>query len=261
MKRLHLIHWNAEEAAELTERLIACGYQVQRELPGGSALVRQLGNNPPAAIVIDMSRLPSQGRDIALLLRKRKATRHVPLVFVGGDPEKVAQVRGLLPDAVYSSWRQIEDSLREAINRPTEDPVVPESQFAAYAGKPLSEKLGIKPDSAVGLVNAPDGFGGTLGELPDGARLCAAASEACALTIWFTRSGDELEREIANMAALAARGPLWIAWPKKASSVKTDLTQPRVRKVGLAAGLVDYKICSIDETWSGLLFTERRPRK
>jgi hypothetical protein len=63
---------------------------------------------------------------------------------------------------------------------------------------------------------------------------------------------------MARMATLAENGPLWIAWPKRASGAATDLTQQRVREIGLAAGLVDYKICSIDETWSGLLFTRRR---
>jgi hypothetical protein len=261
MERLQLIHWNAHEAAERAGRLGAWGYKVDHELAGGSAFVRQLANNPPAAVVIDLSRLPSQGRDIALLLRRRTATRQIPLVFVGGDPAKVARVRGLLPDAVCTSWDELEEALQGAIKGPPPDPVVPQSQFAAYAGKPLSEKLGIKPDSVVGLVHAPEDFHRTLGELPHGAKLHPGADEACDLAIWFTRSRDGLEQGIPKMVPLAEGGPLWIAWPKRTSGEKTDLTQQKVREVGLAAGLVDYKICSIDETWSGLLFTKRKSEK
>ena len=261
MERVQLIHWNADEAAERAEHLRAAGYAVDYEMVGGSAFLRKLGKNPPGAVVIDLARLPSQGRDIALLLRKRKATRHVPLVFVGGDLAKVARIKELLPDAVYTSWGQIGNSLKEAITNPPADPVVPQSGFEAYAGKPVSEKLGIKANSAVGLVSAPEGFEEVLGELPEGTRLHEQANGECDLTIWFTRSREELEQGIDQMAALAEGGPLWIAWPKKASGETTDLTQQQVREIGLAAGLVDYKICSIDKTWAGLLFTRRKTRK
>jgi CheY-like chemotaxis protein len=258
--RVQLIHWNAEEARERAKRLRAVGYEVDHEISGGSSILREMGRNPPAAIVVDLSRLPSQGRDIALLIRRTKATRDIPLVFIGGVPEKVARIQELLPDAEYTSWARIGDVLAEAMANPPVDPVVPASQFAAYAGKPLTEKLGIQEDSVVGLIAAPPGFQETLGTLPDGAQLGAQPSGECNLFIWFACSRAELEKDVPEMAALTAHGPLWIAWPKKASGVVSDLTQPQVREVGLAAGLVDYKICSIDKTWSGLLFTQRKPK-
>lgn len=260
MERVQLIHWNTNEAKERAERIKTAGYEAEFEMSGGPAFLRELGKNPPAAIVIDLSRLPSQGRDIALLIRKRKATRHVPLVFIGGVSEKVERIRELLPDAVYTSWERIGDSLGEAIENPPADPVIPQSQFAAYAGRSVTEKLGIKVESVVGLVAAPEGFVKELGELPEGAQLREQANSECDLFIWFTRSRDDLERGIEQMMALAEYGPMWIAWPKKASRMGVDLTQQQVREVGLAAGLVDYKICSIDKTWSGLLFTRRRPK-
>jgi len=210
-------------------------------------------------MVIDPSRLPSQGRDVATLLRRRKATRHGPLVFVGGDAPKVRRIRVLLPDASYTCWERIGEPLREAIASSLTDPVVPDSQFAAYAGKPLVDKLGIKPHSVVRLESAPAGFGETLGELPEGARLWSQPAQACDSTIWFSRSVKELMEDLERMVPLAERAPLWVAWPERASGRKTDLTRQRVREAGLSAGLVDYKICSIDKTWSGLLFTKRRP--
>ena len=259
MDRVQLIHWNATEAQERAEIIRIAGYEVFYEMSGGPAFVRDLGKHPPAAVVIDLSRLPSQGRDIALLIRKRKATRSVPLVFVGGASEKVERIKEFLPDAVYTSWDRIVESLGEAIQNPLTDPVVPESQFAAYAGRSVTEKLGIKAGSAVGLVAPPEGFAATLGELPEGARLRPQADSECDLFVCFARSRKDLYDRISHMVVLAEHGPLWIAWPKKTSGMGSDLTQQHVRAVGLDAGLVDYKICSIDKTWSGLLFTRRKP--
>jgi hypothetical protein len=258
MGRVQLIHWNAEEADERAERLRALGYDVSCDLSAGPAFLRALKQDPPAAIVIDLARLPSQGRDMGISLRKGGATRHVPLVFVGGEPKKVARIRDLLPDAVYTSWEEVRDSLAQAIDHPPEDPVVPGSVFAAYAGRPLPQKLGIRANSTVGLVNAPDEFESTLGELPEGVELHRQVHDRNDLTIWFVRSSDELQREIEGMAAQLEQGAMWIAWPKKASGVETDLSQQVVRQTGLGTGLVDYKICAIDKTWSALLFTRRK---
>ena len=84
------------------------------------------------------------------------------------------------------------------------------------------------------------------------------ARGACDLIIWFAASSSDLKRRIQRLGAAAGRGGLWVAWPKKASGITTDLTQAMVRQVGLASGLVDYKICAIDDTWSGLKFTQRK---
>jgi hypothetical protein len=135
MERAQLIHWNTSQAKDRAERIRAAGYEVDYERLSGSALLRGLGKNPAAAVAVDLSRLPSQGRDIALLIRKRKTTRCVPLVFIGGASAKVERIKDLLPDAVYAPWERIGDSVKEAIVNPPADPVVPKSQFAAYAGK------------------------------------------------------------------------------------------------------------------------------
>jgi hypothetical protein len=81
------------------------------------------------------------------------------------------------------------------------------------------------------------------------------------MIIWFTRSRNTLERRIERMAARDDFGSLWIVWPKKASGMGADLSQQDVREIGLATGLDDYKICAIDATWSGLLFTRRRSKE
>ncbi|MHC4500845.1 MAG: PleD family two-component system response regulator [Planctomycetota bacterium] len=257
MKRIRLIHSNPAEAKERTASLNAAGYSVDFESIS-PAVLRGLKHNPPAAVVIDLSRQPSLGRDLALTLRLSKATRNIPLIFVEGDPDKAAAVRKLLPDAVYTTWSRIRSSLKRAIAHPPDNPVVPRSAMAGYAGAPLTKKLGIKANSVVLLVNAPQTFEKTLGQLPDGATLRRRTAARPGLTIWFTKSRKDLQRRIQHMVPLADKAGLWIAWPKRTSQIPTDLSQTLVRKIGLAAGLVDYKIAAIDATWSALLFTKRK---
>ncbi|MYJ94417.1 MAG: hypothetical protein F4053_02105, partial [Proteobacteria bacterium] len=125
MKRIRLIHWNANEAAERVEQLRAAGYQVDFAVLKGGGDLRGLATDPHDAVIIDLHRLPSAGRDMGLFLRKQRSTRGVPLVFAGGDPSKVAPIRKLIPDATYSSWSQIRELLDLAIRTPPANPVVP----------------------------------------------------------------------------------------------------------------------------------------
>ena len=131
---------------------------------------------------------------------------------------------------------------------------------AGYSGTPLPKKLGIKPAATVALLGAPGDFERTLGSLPEAATLTRVAARKSELSIWFVRSLRELERGMPKAAARAASGPLWIAWTKKAADPTSEVGEGDVRASGLAAGLVDYKICAIDATWSGLLFARRKTR-
>jgi len=255
---IRLVHWNAAEAEQRAAQLTAAGYEVLFALPNGREFLRELKATLPAAVVIDLSRLPSQGRDLALLVRSQQATRRTPLVFAGGKVEKVARVQETLPDAVYTPWGRIRSALKRAISHPPAQPVRPESAFAGYSGQPLVKKLGIKPHMTVALYAAPEGFAETLGPLPEGDELRAGARGRHGLLIWFVRSGGDLHRGIERMARLAGESPLWIAWPKKASGLAANVSEPEVRQAGLDAGLVDYKVCAIDATWSGLLFRNRK---
>ncbi|MEJ2737640.1 MAG: hypothetical protein P8189_29470, partial [Anaerolineae bacterium] len=129
MYRVRLLSWNRTEAAERAEQLQSAGFGVIHE-PLDAAGLRALRQDPPSAVVIDLGRAPSPGRDVALGLRKYRATRDVPLVFVGGEPKKVARIKELLPDAVYTNWDDVGRSLERAIAHPPAEPVVPESVFA-----------------------------------------------------------------------------------------------------------------------------------
>lgn len=128
--------------------------------------------------------------------------------------------------------------------------------MAGYSGTPLPKKLGIKEGSRVALVNAPKDF--QLGELPDDVQFIKRPAKSLDIILLFVLTERELTRNFAKLAVtLVSNGMIWIAWPKKSSGVVTDLSEPRVRQIGLDAGLVDVKICAIDDTWSGLKFVYR----
>jgi CheY-like chemotaxis protein len=252
-KHVLLVHWNSGECAERAARLRALGYEVTAVAEFTPDRLRAISGNPPAAFVVDLSRRPSHGRDVAQALRMRKATRHVPILFLQGEPEKVGQIRSVLPDAVYSSWQRLRADLKRALSHPPAEPVVPKP-MAGYSGTPLPKKLGIKPGITVSLLNAPAGFERTLGSIREDSR-CAN------IVFLFAASRLELERFFpAAVRAMAEKGGLWIIWPKKTSSINSDLDQNSVRRFGLDNALVDYKICAVDSTWSGLLFARRRSR-
>lgn len=147
--------------------------------------------------------------------------------------------------------------------------------MAGYSGTPLARKLGIGSGHRLALVGAPPGFEDALEGLPGdveperfdvdgpgGAEALAGAARLAGgydVIVAFTDAAQALE---ANFGAWAARlvpsGGLWIAWPKRASGVPTDLDENAIRAIGLAGGLVDNKVCAIDATWSGLRFVYRR---
>jgi hypothetical protein len=136
--------------------------------------------------------------------------------------------------------------------------------MAGYSGTPLPKKLGLKPGSRLGSVGAPDDFAETLGDLPDGVRLTRVAGNEAQfdVIVCFARSSEELARELPALPGrLHPGGGLWIAWPKKttkkSAGLSSDLTEAEVRTRGLSTGLVDNKVCAIDDTWSGLRFVVR----
>ncbi len=130
--------------------------------------------------------------------------------------------------------------------------------MAGYSGKSLVDKLGIKPGHQLSLLSAPANFDEALGALP--AKVVVKRRSGPAdVALLFSRDARDLSSRFGVVAkALRDGGMLWVAWPKRASGVATDLTENVVRDIGLTAGLVDVKVCAIDETWSGLKFMRRR---
>ncbi len=257
---LRLIHWHTAEARARAGRLAALGYVVNARLPRGSEVFRELRRRPPSAVLISLDRLPSAGRDIAFGLLSQRSLAAIPVIFVGGAPAKVAAIRARLPGAAYARWPGVGPVLRRTLTRvrtaPTKVTPVRGGVMAGYAGTPLPAKLGIKAGTRVALLGAPPRFAATLGTLPAGAGLTDRGDRAN-LALWFVRSRTAFSRGLTRAAALAARMPVWVVSPKKTGPLASDLSQPHIRAACLAAGLVDYKVCAVDPTWSGLLFRRR----
>lgn len=142
MTHIVLIHWNAEEAREKARILKALGHKTRilsdPEKPKPS-IIRE---SPPDLFLIDLTRLPIHGREIAGYFRRTKATRQVPILFAGGDSAGVASARRLFPDAAFGKWDKIEEGIVKAIKNAPSSPIVP-STTTSYSGAPLAKKLGI----------------------------------------------------------------------------------------------------------------------
>jgi hypothetical protein len=129
---------------------------------------------------------------------------------------------------------------------------------SGYSGTPLVRKLGIKADARVALIGAPEGFAFASEEVPPGVSIVRTARGRLDVIVAFFDRRRLLERRLpALRSALQPAGGLWIAWPKRSSGVSTDLDENVIRGCGLAAGLVDNKVCAIDSVWSGLRFVIR----
>jgi hypothetical protein len=129
---------------------------------------------------------------------------------------------------------------------------------AGYSGTPLPRKLGIKDDTRLLLVNASPEFLGLLGPLPEGARLLKRVQPGVDIIVFFVETQARLVRSFDRLRdCLVANGVIWVAWPKRASGVSTDLTENVIRDIALSRSLVDTKVCAISEVWSGLRLVRR----
>jgi hypothetical protein len=130
--------------------------------------------------------------------------------------------------------------------------------MAGYSKKPLAEKLGIKSGYRICIVNAPPNYTEVLGKLPDKVVIAKMPDGSYEFIQLFSRERSRLESEFPRLKKnLAKTGCLWISWPKGASGVSTDLNENLVRQIGLKNGLVDVKVCAVDDVWSGLKFVFR----
>jgi CheY-like chemotaxis protein len=259
MPVVRLVCWKEDLAKEHARVLKTAGFSVDASPLNPAALIRHFRANMPAAVLIDLNRLPSQGREVAVALRQSPSTRHLPIVFVGGVAEKVARVRQELPDAFFTDWTKVGPALAKALKNAPANPVQPVSHMERYAGSSLAKKLGFKPKMAAALLGAPEGFENLLGDLPEGVELQTKLAKQTGLVLWFVRSRRELEGEMAYMSARLPDGcSVWIIHPKQTGRYKVDFNQNDVRVTGLEAGLVDYKVCAVDADWSGLKFARKK---
>jgi len=130
--------------------------------------------------------------------------------------------------------------------------------MAGYSGTPLPKKLGLKEKQRIALINEPASFQKHLGKLPDDTVIVEKLSAPLDLVVLFVDREKLLAKQFPSLAKkLSSNGMIWVAWPKKSSGVPTDLAFNNVQRIGLDCGLVDVKICAVDEVWSGLKFVIR----
>jgi hypothetical protein len=258
MPRVRLFHWRAAETKPLIDAITGAGYEV--DYPGDkvNGNFRSIRESVFHAAVIDLTRMPSHGCYVGAALRAGKSTRYVPLVFVDGEPEKVERVRKQLPDAIYTSRAKLPAALKRA--KPLANPATPPTMMQSYRDRTTAQKLGIQENMQVGVLDAPPDYAKAIGVLPSGASLEEDPSEPLPITLWFVHDPDTYLSNLARMRRLAAKTRIWIVWPKGGSKkgAASGVTPSLIREAALSVGLVDYKICSVNETWSGMLFTVKK---
>src|SRR5665213_1736238 len=163
MARLRVIHWKPAESGALIEACRACGHEVEYDGFPFPVLAKTIRHNQPDALVIDLTRLPSYGREAAMAIRRTKYSRHIPIIFVDGAADKVEAVRKQLPDATFSTRGQLCSRIRDACANPVTNPVAPPSVMERYGSRTKAQKLGIRPGSTVAVIDPPRGYATALG--------------------------------------------------------------------------------------------------
>lgn len=257
MKTVKLLSWHEDvmtKAASLKRRGLTID---SAPLIRTSAAVGELTHLNPAALVFDLDKLPSRSREIALILRSSRSAHHIPILFAGGSPEKTERIRSENPDAIYAAWSEAPRALAALLLHPPDTPALaPPRDFSAT---PLLKKLGINMSMEVALIAAPDGFEELLGDLPENTALLSRLHPTTSLALCFIRSLADLASTL-DLLTLRLPKPasVWIIHPKRSGKHHVDFNQNHVRDASLAAGLVDYKVCSINEDWSALKFAWRK---
>jgi hypothetical protein len=257
VKTIRLISWHDDVKAKAAS-LKQAGVQIDATpLIRLSGIVSELARLNPAVLVLDLDKLPSNSREIALALRSSKSASHIPILFAGGAAEKIVRIRSEHPDGDFVSWADARQAMAELLRQPRAIPhVLPHRDFSAT---PLLKKLGISAGMEIALIAATDGFEDVLGDLPEDTSLVTRLSAKTGLALCFVRSFKDLA---ATLDLLTLRLPkdasVWIVHPKRAGKHHVDFNQNDVRDHGLAVGLVDYKVCSVDDDWSALKFAWRK---
>jgi CheY-like chemotaxis protein len=255
MARIRILHWKPAESAPLIEACRACGFEVEYDDIPSPALIKMIRRNQPDAVVIDLTRLPSHGREAALAIRRTKYSRHIPIVFVDGEPEKVEALRQWLPDATFCARKQLCSKIKSACANPIQNPVAPPGVMERYGSRTKAQKLGIKEGSTVAVIDPPGDYETVLGDLPEGVQLLENPATVHPVTLWFVRDPDAFLVALRRMRAIAAKTKLWVVRPKGPKSL---LNENFLRKAANEVDLVDYKICAVDDYWTGIVFARRR---
>ena len=252
MPFVQVIHWKPEEAAGLLEACRAAGVEAECRPP------QQLRQRLPDAVVIDLTRLPSHGREVGAWLRETKKTRHIPIIYVDGEPEKVERIRSVLPGAIFTSRSRLRSALQSALRKGAQNAALPPPAIVRFGGRTAAQKIGIKAGMKVAAMDAVAGYEELLGALPDEVEFFEDPAKPQDLTLWFIHDFDGLMSSLAGMRRLASRTRLWIVWRKGANR---HVTYNSILKAGGEVGLVLSKLCAVNDTWSAVWLVQRKVGK
>lgn len=225
------------------------------------APIGEIGALQPAVMVLDCDRLPSRARELASSMRISKSCRHIPLLFAGGTEDKLERARAENRHAVFASWQEAPAALDRMLAAPAGEAEDTSVRAPSYIQRSLAQKLNLcgKADESreIALLGEPNGFREMLGELPQSISFSSRIAASTALAVVFIRSVAELDQAVAVLMANLPEGVSgWIVYPKRQH--KPGFNENNVRAAALAVGLVDYKICSVSDDWSGIKFARRK---
>src|SRR5258708_7039878 len=153
--------------------------------------------------------MPSHGCYVAFGMRQSPKTRHVPIVFVDGDAEKVAITRQQVPDAFYSSRAKVIATIKQAVKSRVENPVKPDRLFS-YHVRTAAQKMGIAKDARVGVIDGPRDYERVIGDVPEGVEFVEGAQAGCSVLVWFVHDPDAYLEKLPRMRAWAMKAKLWV---------------------------------------------------
>jgi CheY-like chemotaxis protein len=186
--RIRLVCWNEDLAQERARALKKARFDVDASPFDPAGMITRLRENPPALMLIDLDRLPSHGRAVAIMLRTSKSMRDIPIVFAGGMEEKIARVRAEVPDALFTDWTSVAVTVKKAMKNPPAVFAQPVPHMQQYAGSRLVKKLDLKAGMKAALIGAEDGFIELLGDLPEGVEFQSRITAQTKLVLWFVRA-------------------------------------------------------------------------
>jgi hypothetical protein len=257
-RRVVLLHWKQEELRELKIRIK--GFTVDAYAPvSGEGLKGLVEKNPPDALLICLDRLPSNGHAVGYHYRSRKATRGIPIVFVGGLPEKVEKVRVSLPNVYFCAWDKVTETLTTAIaNPPIAVPPLKRS-YAEHTDRPLHEKLGIREGMRIALLGAPAPLEKLVPKIPFEIDVTDQPERDTDIALWFVRRPDDVEDGLSWITGRMAKPRVWIFYPRRKSAATAGgLTWTSLMETAARYSLAQYKVMRLNDDWSGVVFGKSR---
>ncbi len=234
-------------------------YQVTTLFFKGPESLNFITGERPSAIIFNLAKRPSTCRDLAIYIRKRKNLRMIPFLFIDGEEEKTEKIRDLFPEDYFCGKDDLNSIIIKILAEPGRLFPQPESLFSGYSGKSALEKLDIRKNENICLIDVDESFYSLFEENVENYNIGSRITRETKLTLIYLKEENNVAPFLRYYLENSRDdSSLWLCWPKKKGKIKTNLTQKFIRDTALGFGLVDYKICSINNNWSGMKFTRKK---